>query len=52
MSLYNTSSPNIIWTIKSRTLRWTGQAARMEDDRRASKITGKPIKEEKNSRKA
>ena len=40
-SLYR--SPNIIWVIKSRRLRWAGHVARMEEGRSALKIvTGKP----------
>ena len=40
-SLY--SSPNVVRVIKSRRLRWTGHAARMQEGRSAFKIlTGKP----------
>ena len=40
-SLYR--SPNIVRVIKSRTLRWAGNVARMDDGRSAFKIlTGKP----------
>ena len=36
------NSPNIVWVIKSRRLRWTGHVARMEEVRSAFKIlTGK-----------
>ena len=36
-------SPNIVRVIKSRTLRWAGHVARMEEGRSAFKIlTGKP----------
>jgi hypothetical protein len=36
-------SPNIVRVIKSRRLRWAGQAARMQEGRSAFKIlTGKP----------
>ena len=36
-------SPNIVWLIKSRRLRWAGHVVRMEDGRSAFKIlTGKP----------
>ena len=36
-------SPNIVWVIKSRRLRWAGHIARMEEGRSAFKIlTGKP----------
>ena len=37
-------SPNIVWVIKSRRLRWAGYVARMEESRSTLKIlTGKPI---------
>ena len=37
-------SPDIIRVINSKRLRWAGYVARMEDDRRSSRIvTGKPI---------
>jgi hypothetical protein len=37
------SSPNIIWVIKSRRMRWTGHAARMGEGRRAYRIlVGRP----------
>ena len=40
-SLYR--SPNIVWVIKSRRLRWSSHVVRMEDGRSAFKIlTGKP----------
>jgi hypothetical protein len=40
-SLYR--SPNIVWVIKSRRLRWAGYIARMKEGRSASKIlTGTP----------
>ena len=40
-SLYR--SPNIVWVIKSRRLRWAGHVARMEEGRSAFKIlTCKP----------
>ena len=40
-SLYR--SPNIVWEIKSRRLRWGGHIARMEEGRSPFKIlTGKP----------
>ena len=40
-SLYR--SPNIVWVIKSRKLRWSGHVARMEEGRSAFKIlTSKP----------
>ena len=36
-------SPNIVRVIKSRSLRWAGQVARMEESRRAFKtLTGEP----------
>ena len=36
-------SPNIVRVIKSRTFRWAGHVARMEENRNAFKIlTGKP----------
>ena len=36
-------SPNIVWVIKSRRLRWAGYVARMEEGRSAFKIVkGKP----------
>ena len=41
LSLYR--SPNIVWVIKSRRLKWAGHVARMEESRSAFKIlTGKP----------
>ena len=41
-SLYR--SPNILWVIKSRRLRWAGHVVRMEEGRSAFKIlTGKRI---------
>ena len=40
-SLY--CSPNIVWVIKSRRLRWAGHVARIEEGRSVFKIlTGKP----------
>jgi hypothetical protein len=37
------SSPNIIWVIKSRTLRWAGHVARMGERRGAYRaLVGKP----------
>ena len=36
-------SPNILWVIKSRKLRWAGHVARMEEDRNVFKsLTGTP----------
>ena len=40
-SLY--SSPNIVWVIKSRRMRWAGHVARMEEGRGVHKVlVGKP----------
>ena len=37
-------SPNIVWVIKSRRLRWAGHVARMEEGRSAFKIlTCRPV---------
>ena len=37
------SSPNIVWVIKSRRMRWAGHVARMEDGRSVHKVlVGKP----------
>ena len=37
------SSPNIVWVIKSRRLRWAGHVARMEEERGVHKVlVGKP----------
>ena len=36
-------SPNIVWVIKSRRLKWAGHVARMEEGRSAFRVlTGKP----------
>jgi hypothetical protein len=38
-------SPNIVRVVKTRTLRWTGHAARMEEGKCSFKmLTGKPMR--------
>ena len=39
--LYDLYSPNIIWVIKSRKMRWTGRLARMREERRLQSLLGK-----------
>ena len=40
------SSPNIVWVIKSRRMRWTGHVERMEEGRGVHKVlVGKPERE-------
>ena len=37
------SSPNIVWVIKSRRMRWAGHVARMGEERRVYRVlVGKP----------
>ena len=43
MTIPQTSSPNIVWVIKSRRIRWAGHVARMGEERDVCRVlVGKP----------